>query len=189
MSLDDLVTLNSGARHQLALTRDGVVWVRGANDRGQLGLGDHADRPEWVVSHAGVRAVAAGPLHSLIVTEGGVLKVAGCNTESQLGLPGLRGRLAWTVALKGVVSAHADVGCSMVTLADGRRMVAGCNEHGRLGIHPAGPGVHYVRTWTAPRTTAANETGGRTVGISGAAIMGGAGFPATVAPAKRAVGM
>ena len=70
--LAGITALATGMWHTLALKGNGTVWVTGANDRGQLGLGDLNQRDTFVqaASLAGAAQVGAGDTHSLVAAGG-----------------------------------------------------------------------------------------------------------------------
>ena len=81
----------SGLRHTALLKEDGTLWVTGNNFKGQLGLGDTADRTSF--THvpdvgSGILAVAAGNHHTVILHSDGSVWAAGSNFWGQLGLHG-----------------------------------------------------------------------------------------------------
>ncbi|GAA5910708.1 hypothetical protein JCM8208_003540 [Rhodotorula glutinis] len=54
---DEIVQVACGAAHTVLLTESGHIWVTGANDDGQLGLGDTTSRWTWVRNVAVEEAV------------------------------------------------------------------------------------------------------------------------------------
>jgi alpha-tubulin suppressor-like RCC1 family protein len=68
--VNGVVAVAGGGKHSLALSRDGTVMVCGANDDGQLGLGDTDDRDTFTVvpSLRGVVDIDAGDDHTIAVT-------------------------------------------------------------------------------------------------------------------------
>lgn len=95
--MNGVVAVAAGAYHTLALANDGYVWAWGANGRGQLGNGAHADSatPVRVTRPTGMArpvALAAGGEHSLAITEestpGGLVRLLwawGSDASGQLG--------------------------------------------------------------------------------------------------------
>ena len=73
--------------HTLALKNDGTLWAWGANDYGQLGLGDTARRlsPAQVGTDADWEAIAAGDDYSAALKTDSTLWVWGRNQSGQLG--------------------------------------------------------------------------------------------------------
>jgi alpha-tubulin suppressor-like RCC1 family protein len=81
--------LAAGAHHVCALLASGRIACWGANDSGQLGLGDAADRSHPAVADTGplvVRTVAAGGDTTCVLLEGGAVTCFGANDRGQLGL-------------------------------------------------------------------------------------------------------
>ncbi len=81
-------TVAAGREHTCAIDGVGGVWCWGANDRGQLGLGDRSDRdePERVEGLSGVRRLTAGYFHTCAIDEAGALWCWGANGVGQLGI-------------------------------------------------------------------------------------------------------
>mmetsp|Transcript_2755 Transcript_2755/g.6777 ORF Transcript_2755/g.6777 Transcript_2755/m.6777 type:complete len:452 (-) Transcript_2755:1266-2621(-) len=88
-----IVSVACGRSHTLMITSEGVALSWGANEHGQLGLGE--DEPEELVKapkvvlsmrDKGPVQAACGAHHSLIVTEDGSLYGVGWNLCGQLGL-------------------------------------------------------------------------------------------------------
>jgi alpha-tubulin suppressor-like RCC1 family protein len=70
----------------LAIKSDGTLWAFGANDNGQLGLGDTTDRLLPVQVMTGASKVSAGYAHSLIIKTDNTLWSTGLNRDGRLGL-------------------------------------------------------------------------------------------------------
>lgn len=71
--MDNVVDIQQGSRHFLALTEDGELWSWGANIDGQLGNGNYKDTsiPQKIMDN--VRSIAAHDNTSLAVTKEGKL--------------------------------------------------------------------------------------------------------------------
>ena len=80
--------VSNRALHSLFLDYNGSVWARGANSRGQLGLGHFREMYGIinVPSNEKFTAVATGASHSLFLNENGQVCVCGANDSGQLGL-------------------------------------------------------------------------------------------------------
>jgi alpha-tubulin suppressor-like RCC1 family protein len=88
---DAVVAVSAGERHSAALTANGVLLMSGANDSGQLGLGDLVSRDGWVPladTRVGSRVamVACGSRHTIILTGDGRVFACGANEFGQIGL-------------------------------------------------------------------------------------------------------
>ena len=118
-----------------ALDEEGKLWVWGANDLGQLGLGhtDAVDGPTQVPLE-GIVDVAVGKQFMAALLEDGSVWAWGDNAYGQLGIGEGRTAVAPTqVALENVVSIAAG-GAHMVALdADGRVWAWGAGYYGQLG--------------------------------------------------------
>lgn len=91
-----IVKVASGQNDGAAITAEGLLFMWGPNDHGQLGLGDRKQRREAVrvPLPAGVRVrdVAIGNAHTLVLSEDGRVYGMGLNRNGVLGL-GLRKRI------------------------------------------------------------------------------------------------
>lgn len=82
----DFVSVAAGRAHNLALQRDGGLWVWGGNGRGQLGVGDvRDDATPRQLAMPPIIKVAAGEYHSLAIEASGDLWAWGSNDFAQLG--------------------------------------------------------------------------------------------------------
>jgi len=86
----DVLTVSAGYYYTCAIKKDGSLWCWGANGKGQLGLGDTADRlrPEKVMdgSVTPVVSVSVGYYHTCAVDQDGSLWCWGANGNGELGL-------------------------------------------------------------------------------------------------------
>jgi len=92
----------AGGAFSMLRTEDGSLWAVGANPRGQLGLGDTADRetPQRVAGLPGtVAQVACGGQHTLVVTADSVALATGGNKFGQLGVGDKTDRTTFTPLL------------------------------------------------------------------------------------------
>ena len=148
-SKTQVVQLAAGRAHTCALLNDGRVRCWGANDQGQLGLGDTTNRaaqPPYqngLVDLGGVAtAIAAGADHTCAVMSDGSLRCWGANAHGQLGLgntdplgdnesPGSSATVALGTT---VISVSAGGDCTCVLLADQTVRCWGQNDAGQLGL-------------------------------------------------------
>ena len=118
-----------------ALDDEGVIWVWGANDVGQLGLGhtDTVDGPTQLPLE-GVVDLAVGKQFMAALLEDGTVWTWGDNTYGQLGVgEGVESASPVQVELENVVSIAAG-GAHMLALdADGRVWSWGAGYYGQLG--------------------------------------------------------
>lgn len=79
-----------GSMHSVLLDNEGRVYAAGSNSKGQLCLGDFADRyiPQQISSDKQVVAVALGNEHTLLLYKDGSVYGCGSNEFGQLGLGG-----------------------------------------------------------------------------------------------------
>ncbi len=87
MGLTDIVEIDAGEEHSIALRSDGTVWTWGANFFGQLGDGTTTDRnlPVQVSSLPPIKTIACGAYHSFAVDSMGDPWSWGYNNYGQLG--------------------------------------------------------------------------------------------------------
>ena len=138
--LSDVVQLEGGREHIIALTATGQVMVWGSNENGQLGLGGNANRSRPTAlsvpcGAGGVSQVAAGHNNSLVRCADGRVFSFGLNSDGQLG-DGTRTVRRTPVQVQGVTDA-IDVASgrdmSYAIRADGTVLAWGDNAYGELG--------------------------------------------------------
>lgn len=129
-----------GTDHSCAIADDGTLWCWGANDRGQLGVGDTVDRAEATQvagEWADWTAVEVGAAHTCGLRGASTLYCWGDGTFGQLGngtsgaaalasSPSLLAGSGWTA-----VSAGAQHTCA---LRAGEMFCWGLTSYGRLGV-------------------------------------------------------
>ncbi|MGW4160730.1 RCC1 domain-containing protein [Streptomyces sp. NPDC004788] len=145
--LDQVIAVDAGYNHSVALSADGTVWAWGDNETGQLGDGTFVNRsaPVRVGSLTGVTAVSAGRLHTLALRSDGTVWAWGYNEDGQLGV-GTTGTSAvpvqvcaentaagCTAFLSGVTAISAGYAHSLAVGADGGVRSWGDNRYGQLG--------------------------------------------------------
>ncbi|MDR2153290.1 MAG: hypothetical protein LBO72_10775 [Helicobacteraceae bacterium] len=142
-----IAAVAAGAEHSLALTSEGRVYATGANNNGQIGLGDELQRETFALvapfADTKIAAVAAGFDHSFAIDENGKLYAAGWNYSGELGLgdnaarnafapvKSLEGKKITRVAAAGGVYALA---LSLALTSDGDVYATGYNANGQLGL-------------------------------------------------------
>jgi alpha-tubulin suppressor-like RCC1 family protein len=128
----------AGGDHSFLHLETGVVYACGANQLGQLGLGDDQYRSRWqqVAVPGMVRAVVAGECHSFLLLETGEVYACGYNGDGQLGLEDSRIRYTWhLVPVPGAVRRMVVGGYhSFLSLETGEWYVCGFNDYGQLGL-------------------------------------------------------
>ncbi len=137
----DIVSVDVGFGHILAVTRDGAVESVGCNVFGQLGWGEKdtgpASRiPRLISSLPKISAVAAGYRHSLALSVDGTVYSWGSNAFGQLGTQNYdESSTPLKVELPrratGIAAGHD---FSLVLLDDGSVWGFGTNNFGQLGI-------------------------------------------------------
>jgi alpha-tubulin suppressor-like RCC1 family protein len=138
--LADVVQLEGGREHVVALTLSGQVFTWGSNENGQLGLGDTANRthPTQVTvpcGTGGVSQVAAGHNNSLARCADGRVFGWGLNGDGQLG-DGTRTTRRAPVQVQGLTNAvevASGRDMSYAVRADGTVAAWGDNAYGELG--------------------------------------------------------
>lgn len=89
--ISDVVQIEAGAFHTLALKSNGTVWAWGWNDSGQIGNGTETDQTVPVQVGVGVLgfnniiAVSAGDNHSMALKADGTVWIWGSNEYGQIG--------------------------------------------------------------------------------------------------------
>ncbi len=156
--LADIVQIEAGARHALALRKDGTVWAWGKRDDGAVGDGKptalrplNAIGPVKVPGLKGITQIAAGRTHNLALRRDGHVMSWGTNSDGELGI-GTR-FAGWTPAevtgIDRVVAIAAGDGAahgvSAVIREDGTLWMWGSNASAMFGngegpLSPDDPG-------------------------------------------------
>jgi hypothetical protein len=136
--LTDVVAIDTGMRHSLALKSDGTVLAWGTNEGGQLGDAstNTLNVPTRVIGLDNVVAVAGGLTHTLALRSDGTVWACGRNIEGELG----RGNFDLTFSfvnqvdhLNDVVGIAAGSIHNLALKADGTVWAWGANSAGQLG--------------------------------------------------------
>ena len=93
-SFNNIIAISAGDRHTIALKSDGSIFAWGANESGQLGVGDRSHRFEPTQVNIGeqgdppqvVVAISAGRDFTLALTEEGAVWAWGLNELGRLGI-------------------------------------------------------------------------------------------------------
>jgi alpha-tubulin suppressor-like RCC1 family protein len=147
--LTDIIEIEAGRKHALALRKDGTVWAWGTRDDGALGGGDakpagnlrvvSALAPVVVPGLEGITQIAAGRSHNLALRRDGHVMSWGANNSGELGV-GTR-VTGWTPAevtgldrVVAIAAGSASVhGVSGALRDDGAVWVWGSNLSGMMG--------------------------------------------------------
>ena len=140
----DIIALESGADHTIALRKDGTVWTWGVNSSGQLGDGSWANKnvPTRVAILTDIIRIATGYSHSLALKKDGTLWAWGANGNGQLGDGTVDNRSTPiqvkdpsdpSTFLTNVIAVAAGERHSLVLKTDGTVWAWGSNGNGRLG--------------------------------------------------------
>ncbi len=91
--LSDIIQIEAGAKHAVALSRDGIVWAWGQRSNGAIGDGAPttaravpAIGPTRVPGISGATQIATGRTHNLALTADGHVISWGSNGDGELGL-------------------------------------------------------------------------------------------------------
>ncbi len=132
--------ISLGAKHTCVLTTAGEMACWGANESGQLGVGDTLDRHTPVdvalVGGAGVAFIGAGASHTCAATTTGRVLCWGLNDRGQLGQPLTTSSSTTPLTVPGAagavaVAAGAKHTCAV--LSGGKVWCWGANDQGQLG--------------------------------------------------------
>lgn len=144
INLSNIVQIDAGFYHFLAVKSDGTVWAWGFNGDGQLGnnsnLSVHAAPVQVGVGVNGfenIVAVAAGEYHSLALKADGTVWAWGTNRQAQLG-NGTGGNTFSNVPvavapLAGIVQIAAGANHNVALKSDGTVWIWGDNLYGEVG--------------------------------------------------------
>jgi alpha-tubulin suppressor-like RCC1 family protein len=142
-SIADVVQIEAGSFHTLALKSNGTVWAWGLNTGGQLGDGTIADRSipvqvgVGVLGFTNIIAVSAGDNHSMALKSDGTVWVWGSNEYGQIGNGTFSNIRQLTPALNTTLSniTHISAGIfhNVALNKSGRIFVWGDNLYGQVG--------------------------------------------------------
>jgi alpha-tubulin suppressor-like RCC1 family protein len=147
-TISNVVQIEAGSFHTLALKSDGTIWAWGLNDHGQLGDGTTMNRPTPVQVGIGVLgfnniiAVSAGDNHSMALKSDGSVWIWGSNEYGQLG----NGTTTMTnqltplvnVTVSNITQISAGVFHNLALNSTGKVFVWGDNFYGQVGNGASG---------------------------------------------------
>ncbi|KAG7523241.1 putative E3 ubiquitin-protein ligase HERC4 [Solea senegalensis] len=152
LSAMPLVRVAAGGEQSFALSVSGGVFGWGRNDRGQLGLGDTADRHKpTAVKCLNMKKsvqICCGKDHTATVTKDGAVFTFGSGQYGQLGHNSLRDELRPRLVAELLGAKVTKIACGMhhtLVLTDSDKVYSfGCGEQGQLGRggtegHPSVP--------------------------------------------------
>ena len=146
------VEYNRGGEHTLATKTDGTLWAWGANNYGQLGLGNTTNRssPVQVGALTTWSKVCCGLYHTAAIKTDGTLWVWGRNNIGQLGLGNITNRSSPVQV--GTLTTWSKVSCGKTLTAaiktDSTLWTWGWNRYGQLGINASGERSSPVQVGT-----------------------------------------
>ncbi len=178
-TIADVVQIETGAFHTLALKADGTVWAWGYNDTAQLGDGTEISQPTPVQVGASVLgfnniiAISAGDNHSLALKADGSVWIWGSNEYGQIG----NGSASSTnqlvpvqnTTLANITQIAAGVFHNLALTKSGTVFVWGDNLNGQVGNGAAGG----VQTTPVQNATLANVIEIETAGFTNYARLRG----------------
>lgn len=141
-SITNVIQVDTGLFHTVALKADGTVWAWGFNQAGQLGDGTQDDRSlptqvgVGVTGFENIIAVGAGEVHSMALKGDGTVWVWGNNGNAQIGNGTAGGNQLVPVqntTLTDVTQISAGAFHNIVRKPDGTVWVWGYNLEGQVG--------------------------------------------------------
>ena len=141
-TISNVVQIDAGSQHTLALKSDGTVWAWGFNSQGQLGDNSETTRYTPVQIGVGISgfnniiAISAGDFHSMALKADGTVWVWGRNGEGEVGNGTTGGNQLVPVqntTLANVTQISAGAYHNIALLKDGTVRVWGINASGQVG--------------------------------------------------------
>ena len=132
----NIKSIHCSSSSTLILQNNGILWGCGANDKGQLGLGDKAEITTFTKITDNVKLVNCGYNHTIILKNDGTLWGCGDNQYGQLGLGDTNSRNAFTqitTNVDNVKSVHCEYRHTFILKKDGTLWGCG-NNNGTLGL-------------------------------------------------------
>jgi alpha-tubulin suppressor-like RCC1 family protein len=146
LKISDVTKISSNLRHTTALTKDGIIYVWGSNDYGQLGLNSKAKHiynptvqfwedqsgPHFL---SNIIKIKTGDSHSIALSKSGEVYTWGLNRWGQLGLGGVSLKYCpIKIDLPPVKKISSGNFHSMALTTSNEVYVWGNNEKGQIGI-------------------------------------------------------
>lgn len=135
--LSEIVSISAGYNHNVALKKDGTVWVWGGNIYGQLGDGTYVSKstPARVEGLTDIIAISAGEYHNLALKSDGTVWAWGKNYSGQLGNGTTIGspEPVQITELSDIENVAAGGSHSLAVKSDGTVWAWGYNVYGQLG--------------------------------------------------------
>ena len=144
---NDVKSVCCGFYYTLMLKNDGTLWGCGANNYGQLGLGDTTDRKTFTQVTTNVKSVYCGDYYTIILKNDGTLWGCGYNGYGQLGLRDNANRTTFTqitTNADNVKSVYCGSEHTIILKNDGTLWGCGTNSSGQLGLE----NTSYKSTFT-----------------------------------------
>lgn len=138
-TLTDIIDIDAGESHAIALKSDGTVWTWGQGSYGALGHGDWSNDtiPQMVAGLTNIVAVAAGGHSSAVLTADGDVYTWGRNDEGQLAINNTSNKNTPQLLIYNVSGNAAQVVLGHKTLivldSLGTAKFAGYNYYGQYG--------------------------------------------------------
>lgn len=95
-NLSNIVSIEGGLYHTLALDNVGNLWATGRNHKGQLGTGDTTNRDQFVIVAGNVKKIRAGAFFTTVIDDVGDIYSVGHNNGGQLGINNYDDKSSWT---------------------------------------------------------------------------------------------
>jgi alpha-tubulin suppressor-like RCC1 family protein len=143
--LNQIKAIAAGDRHSMALTASGAVRIWGANDEGQLGIGNIASYTyvNYVSNISNIRDISCGGFHSMAITSNGKAWAWGSNTVGQLSIGNNTTPQTLPTAMKAtgfsditnVKALQGGYRHSLALTANGIISTSGLNVFGQLGLN------------------------------------------------------
>ncbi len=135
--INNIVEIASGYNHVIALKKDGTVWVKGENDKGQLGIGEASKNGDFqqVAGLKNIVSVSAGKNFSVALDENGVVWSWGDNSCGQLAIQ--PHKTIYYPMKSNFKEPISDISCGtyhlLVLDEKGNVLASGNNKNGELG--------------------------------------------------------
>lgn len=169
--LTNIVAIDAGESHSIALKDDGTVWVWGCNTNGRLGNGtqSHSSLAIQVPDLSSITKISAGGKHNVVLKNDGTLLTWGYNGYGQLGNNATTNSYV-PIAVSGltdIISIDSGANHNIALNQNGKVYGWGRNDYGQIGANnftsrikeptltfnganmvSAGENVSFVRTTT-----------------------------------------
>ncbi|WP_143317681.1 fibronectin type III domain-containing protein [Clostridium sp. HBUAS56017] len=137
IGIENVKKVACGSDYTIFIKNDGTVWGCGANDKGQLGLGNTTNQTTIVkIPIEDVKDVKCGSDHTIFVKNDGTIWGTGYNEKGQLGIENYINQFTPVkISMENVKDISCGANHTIIVKNDGTVWASGYNNNGQLGYN------------------------------------------------------